>query len=68
MKNFTPRRLRKKYRQTHSDDDAKKKAFRRAARWSKQFIKLSASQLEKPTIAARYAEWCDKSRKGTGLR
>lgn len=68
MKNFNPRHLRKGYRKSHSDDDAKKKAFRKVARWSKRFIHLSADQLAKPRIAPHYAEWCAKSRKGTGLR
>ena len=68
MKNFTPRHLRKRYRKPASDDDAKKKAFRKVAMWSKRFIKLSADQLAKPAIASHYAEWCEKSRKGTGLR
>ena len=59
---FTPRHLRR--RGGASDDAAKKKAFARAAKWSKRFIFQSASTLAKSPLSQDYHDWMESSRKG----
>lgn len=68
MKQFTPRHLRKKYRNKNGDSGVdKKRAFRRVAQWSKLFIKQPASELCKEPLASEYRKWCARSANG-GLR
>lgn len=62
---YVPRHLRKKGRA--SDDQAKKRAFARAARWSKRFIFLKAKALANPRIASQYLDWTEAAKRN-GLR
>ncbi len=70
MNVFTPRHLRKGAKNSSggSMDIAKQRAFRRCARISKQFIRQSASVLESPEYAARYAAYCAVTAQGQGFR
>lgn len=69
MKVFVPRRLRKKFsNKSGTVDQTKSKAFRRCALISKQFINQSASALDSPKLATRYAQYCELTIKGTGFR
>ena len=69
MKNFIPRHLRKKYNNKSGAGDATKaKAFRRVAAVSKRYINQSASALASPQLAPGYADYCNKTRAGTGFR
>lgn len=69
MQNFNPRHLRTRYaKKGAAADDAKKKAFRRCKNISNQFIHQSASALESPRFANRYAQYCERTMEGKGFR
>ena len=69
MKNFTPRKLRRKYNNKSGPGSADKaRAFRRAKLISDQFIHQPAPYLEKASIVPHYAKYCDRTRDGRGLR
>lgn len=69
MKQFVPRRLRKRYSSRNGPGkEVKQQAFKRCARISKLFINQSASVLESPRFAAQYAIFCELTGKGTGFR
>lgn len=69
MKNFTPRRLRKRYNnKSGTRDSAKSKAFSRCKTISNKFIHQSASALASPAFANQYAEYCAQTAAGTGFR
>lgn len=65
MSTYTPRNMRKKYRNTSGKDQQKQKVFRAAALWSKQFIHQSADALQSSSLREPYKKWCESADKGT---
>lgn len=57
MKSFTPRHMRKKFAKKGGVKDKQKQlAFKRAAKWSKRFIHLSAAACI--NAGQDYLDWC----------